>query len=52
VADLFGELTRFNIETRYPKDRQALRAVATREYVEERLVQVKKVMKWVENQLS
>ena len=48
----FAELTRFNIETRYPKDRQALRAVATREYVVRQLAQVRRTMEWIENRRS
>ena len=49
---LFAELTRFNIEARYPKDKQALRAVATGEYAEQKLATVRGIVAWIRNRLN
>lgn len=44
---LFAELTRFNIETRYPKDRQNLHRIGTRDYTLTTLSHVKEAAAWI-----
>jgi HEPN domain-containing protein len=52
TGELFAELTRFNIEARYPKDKQALRAIATEAYARRKLAAVRGVLKWIQNALN
>lgn len=51
-GDLFAELTRFNIEARYPKDKEGLRAVDTGDHVEAKWDAVREVLTWIEKGLK
>ena len=51
TESLFAELTRFNIEARYPKDKQALRDLCTAEYTKERFELTRRVMSWLQQEI-
>ena len=46
-ADLLRELMRFNIESRYPKDRASLRQACDRDYTQEKLTASKELAQWL-----
>ena len=46
-ADLLRELMRFNIESRYPKDRESLRQACSRDYTQEKLTASRELAQWL-----
>jgi len=46
-ADLLRELMRFNIESRYPKDRESLRQACGRDYTREKLTASRELAQWL-----
>lgn len=46
-ADLLRELMRFNIESRYPKDRESLRQACGRDYTQEKLTASRELAQWL-----
>ncbi|MDF1553499.1 MAG: hypothetical protein P1P84_10580 [Deferrisomatales bacterium] len=52
MADLFAERTRFNLETRYPKGRQTLKCIGTRDYTVRTLAEAKEAASWIETTIA
>ncbi len=49
---LLGEITRFNIEARYPDYKQDFYKLCTKEFTEEYFVKIKEMYKWLLSQMK